>query len=162
MPPAGKWARTPSHVGATFRAKALAVDQRRNMTDPERRLWRSLRKDLPEDGSHFRRQVAIGPYVADFVHLGARLIVEVDGNQHGFERQARHDEKRDAYLANAGFEVLRFSNHDVMRATRSVVDTIFAALHPSPPTPYPSPRGGGEARASRSSSQQPSLSGDVS
>jgi very-short-patch-repair endonuclease len=162
MTPAKKWARTPSHVGTTLHAKALALGQRRNMTDPERKLWRSLRKDLLEDGSHFRRQVAIGPYVADFLHLGARLVVEVDGNQHGFEKQLKHDEKRDAYLAGIGFRVLRFSNHEVVTAMRSVIDTIFAALHSSPPTPYPSPQGGGESQASRSLSQLPSLSGDVS
>ena len=132
------------------------------MTDAERKLWRYLRKYLPETGSHFRRQVAIGPYVADFLHLRARLVIEVDGNQHGFERQMKHDRKRDAYLADAGFRVLRFSNYEVATAIMSVVDTISASLHSSPPTPYPSPQGGGESQASRSSGQLPSFSGDVS
>jgi len=132
------------------------------VTEPERKLWRSLRKFLPKDDTHFRKQVAIGPYVVDFVHFGARLVIEVDGNQHGFEKQLIHDEKRDAYLAEAGFRVLRFSNHDVKTAIMTVVDTIFAALNVPPPPLTPPREGGGEAQASNLNSQSPRLSGDVS
>jgi very-short-patch-repair endonuclease len=55
---------------------------RANTTDAERTLWRHLRK-LETEGTHFRRQVPIGPYVADFACMAARLVIEVDGSQHG-------------------------------------------------------------------------------
>jgi very-short-patch-repair endonuclease len=55
---------------------------RANTTAAEQILWRHLRR-LDVKGSHFRRQVVIGPYIADFACLAERLIVEVDGSQHG-------------------------------------------------------------------------------
>jgi very-short-patch-repair endonuclease len=129
------------------RAVASAKAMRRQLTEPERRLWWHLRHRLPIEQTHFRRQVAIGPYVADFCCLSARLIVEVDGNQHGFAKAIAHDEQRDAFLSRQGFCVLRFSNFDVMRGIDGVLETIHAALQAQqPPPPTPSPQGGGEKR----------------
>src|SRR5262245_19812158 len=71
----------------------LARRLRREMTDAERRLWRQLRlRQL--HGCKFRRQVAIGPYVADFACLERRIVVEVDGGQHC---DSRTDPARDRY-----------------------------------------------------------------
>jgi len=114
------------------------------MTEPEKRLWWHLRHRLALSGTHFRRQVAIGGYVADFCCLPHRLVVEVDGEQHGFEGQRDRDGKRTTELEQAGFRVLRFSNREVMTETASVLDTILAAIGGTPPTPGPSPQGGGE------------------
>ena len=77
------------------------------------------------DGSHIRRQVAIGPYVADFCCLSEHVVVEVDGGQHSTDRNAAHDAGRTAELNRRGFRVLRFTNADVMRDIDSVVETIF-------------------------------------
>ncbi|MGB8276453.1 MAG: endonuclease domain-containing protein [Methylovirgula sp.] len=115
------------------------------MTEPERKLWKALRWRLPVEGTHFRRQVPLGPYIADFCSHGARLIIEVDGNQHGDEASITRDAVRMAYLASQGYRVLPFSNHDVITAIDSVLDTIAAAFERTP-TPGPSPQGGGEAR----------------
>jgi very-short-patch-repair endonuclease len=125
---------------ATF-AKAM----RREMTEPERKLWKAMRWRLPVEGTHFRRQVPLGPYIADFCSYGARLIIEVDGNQHGDDTSITRDAARTAHLESQGYRVLRFSNHDVMVAIDSVLDTIAAALEMTP-TPNPSPQGGGESR----------------
>jgi very-short-patch-repair endonuclease len=128
------------------RAVAAARTLRRAMTEPERRLWWHLRHRLSIGGTHFRRQVAIGPYVTDFCCLGARLVVEVDGDQHGSDAGLAHDARRDVYLAQQGFRILRFSNYDVVRHVDEVLDTILAALDPAPPPPpAPSPQGGGES-----------------
>jgi very-short-patch-repair endonuclease len=51
---------------------------RANCTAAEDILWRHLRR-MKVEGSHFRRQVVIGPYIADFACLTKRLIIEVDG-----------------------------------------------------------------------------------
>jgi very-short-patch-repair endonuclease len=129
------------------------------MTEPERRPWRQLRARLPVAGSHFRRQVALGGYVVDFCCLSPRLVIEVDGGQHGFEADAAYDERRTRSLEAQGFRVLRFSNAEAMRSIDSVLDTIFSALntpheraaaHPAAgvsgrtsPTSNSSPQGGG-------------------
>lgn len=94
--------------------------------------------------------MAIGPYVVDFVCLGARLVIEVDGDQHGEERALLYDAKRSTWLESQGLRVLRFTNWQVMTESQMVIDTVYAALTghdefcPTPPTPIPSPRGGGE------------------
>ncbi|WP_262296218.1 endonuclease domain-containing protein [Microvirga sesbaniae] len=121
------------------------------MTDAERRLWWHLKR-VPLAGTHFRKQAPIGPYVADFVCHSARLILEVDGSQHGSESGLRSDAARSAWLKMQGYQVLRFWNHDVMNQIDVVLDTIYAALYTASsngagadtPTPNPSPQGGGE------------------
>ncbi|TWT22045.1 endonuclease domain-containing protein [Luteimonas wenzhouensis] len=102
------------------RARAL----RAGMTDAERVLWRCLRmRQLA--GHRFRRQVPIGSYVADFACLQARLVVEVDGGQHA---GARGDAVRDAFLRAAGFEVVRFWNHEVLGNPEAVCEAILGWL----------------------------------
>ncbi len=85
----------------------FAKHLRHRMTGSEIRLWRHLRAHRLY-GEKFRRQQPIGPYVLDFVHFGARLIVKADGGRHN---EAAHDQKRDAWLRAQGFKVLRFWNN---------------------------------------------------
>jgi very-short-patch-repair endonuclease len=122
--------------------RARARSLRHRQTEPEQKLWWHLRHRLPMQQSHFRRQVPIGPYVADFCCLRAKLIVEVDGNQHSLDATIAHDARRTAYLKAQGFSVLRFSNREVMTEINGVLEAIYASL--STPTPNPSPQGGGE------------------
>jgi very-short-patch-repair endonuclease len=125
---------------------------RRDVTDAERKLWRGLRA-LPMKDSHFRRQPPIGPYFADFACHAKRLVVELDGGQHGDHEDARRDAKRDVYMKSNGYRVLRFWNNDVMRNLDGVLQTAADTLSTAaPPTPDPSPplRGGrGNSSAER-------------
>jgi very-short-patch-repair endonuclease len=107
----------------TSRARAL----RREATPAERRLWAQL-KQIDISGSHFRRQAPIGPYFADFACHRTRLVVEVDGEQHGFDAGRRHDSVRTRFLEAQGYRVLRFWNAEVVDNLDGVVETICAAL----------------------------------
>ncbi|MEW6124983.1 MAG: endonuclease domain-containing protein [Pseudomonadota bacterium] len=141
--------------GATVaRARAL----RRTMTDAERKLWTLLR-DRRLAGAKFRRQVPIGPYVADFLSYPHRIVVEADGGQHA---ESARDTVRDRWLGENGFRVFRFWNTDVLANPEGVLTALLDALasSPSPPAPLPqgerggasgpSPRAGeGGARPSR-------------
>jgi very-short-patch-repair endonuclease len=89
--------------------------------------------------------VPIGPFVADFACLKRRLIIEVDGDQHGTDDALAYDARRDAYLKREGFGLLRFSNREIMTEIDAVLDTVHAALVATTPTPYPSPQGGGDS-----------------
>jgi very-short-patch-repair endonuclease len=99
------------------------------MTDAERRLWYRLRARR-FGGYKFKRQVPIGSYVVDFACLGRKLIIEIDGGQHA---TAANDGVRDKCLAAAGFRVLRFWNHDVLRSTDAVLAEILSALEQCEP-----------------------------
>src|ERR1700742_407950 len=68
-------------VISTSIRRAAAKKLRANTTPHERTLWRAM-KELPVDGTHFRRQAPIGPYVVDFLCPAAHLIIELDGGHH--------------------------------------------------------------------------------
>ena len=126
-------------------AKPLKADKRvprarslrRAMTDAERKLWWRLR-GLKIDGSHFRRQATIGPYYADFACHEHRLVIEVDGGGHAEETRVIADRARTDFLVSCGYRVMRFWNHDVLKDTEAVMETVNEALQ-RPPTPNPSP-----------------------
>ena len=98
------------------------------MTPHEKMIWRAMRERLPAGRAHFRRQVVVGSYIVDFCDLGARLVVEIDGNQHGEPVARERDQIRDAFLRDQFFRVLRFSNAEVQQQIDVVLDTILAAL----------------------------------
>lgn len=91
-----------------------ARNLRRKMTLPEVILWQELRRDRFRS-LRFRRQHPTGPYILDFYCSTARLAIEIDGRLHENERQSRHDEQRDRWLANHGIRVLRIAAADVLR-----------------------------------------------
>jgi very-short-patch-repair endonuclease len=97
------------------------------MTDAERKLWHSLKARRFQD-LHIRRQVPMGRYIADFVCHATKLVIEIDGAQHGFDRNLQTDAARDAWFSLQGYRVLRFWNGQVLHEHESVLDTIFAAV----------------------------------
>ena len=106
---------------AISRSKSLRID----MTPPERRLWNRLnRRQL--DGLKFRRQAAIGPYIADFLSHDA-MIVELDGDTHAEIVQLRRDERRTQFLEAKGFRVIRFYNSEIREDLDDVVRRIRIA-----------------------------------
>ncbi len=98
---------------------------RRMQTEAEKLLWYAL-QGRRLNGYKFRRQAPIGPYVADFLCMTARLIVEVDGGQHAIRRA--YDEQRDRYLRNEGYEVVRYWNNEVLENLEGVLTTLTLAL----------------------------------
>ena len=107
---------------------AFARSLRRRMTPEEVKLWVRLRAWRSE-GNHFRRQAPVDGYVLDFVCRKHRLIVEVDGSQHGDDRGREYDEKRDAHFRSMGYRIARLWNADINRDPDAAADTIWAILH---------------------------------
>jgi len=103
---------------------------RANTTNAEDLLWQKLRR-FPMTGSHFRRQVPIGPYVADFACMAARLIIEVDGSQHGDDDIRRRDDTRTRWFEAKGYRVLRFWNNDLTSNMDGALEAIYAAVYGS-------------------------------
>ncbi len=113
-----------------------ARDLRRNMSEPEIMLWSRLRR-LRDQGFPFRRQHPFRGYYLDFACLSRRLVVEVDGFQHGDDLQADHDLVRDQVLQRHGFKVIRVWAGEVRRNLSSVMETILAALEEASSLPSP-------------------------
>ncbi len=112
-------------------AKRLRTD----MSEPEGILWAELRAGRFSN-IKFRRQVPIDRYIADFLCHEYKLIIELDGEQHG--EMVEQDAARDAILARHGFRVLRIWNHELRSNKQLVLDNIWHAIESGD---TPSPRG---------------------
>jgi primosomal protein N' (replication factor Y) len=97
---------------------------RKTLTDAETRLWFHLRRRQLA-GFRFRRQHPIGSYVADFVCIEARLVIELDGSQH---LDSIPDARRDNRIRAEGFHILRVWNDDAVMRTDEVLELILASL----------------------------------
>jgi very-short-patch-repair endonuclease len=129
-------------VSSRVRANARAL--RKNSTDAERALWSEVR-DHRLNGAGFRRQVPIGNYIADFVCHSAKLVIELDGGRHFSDQAEKKDAARTTVIKANGFQVIRFSNHDVMTNRAGVLETIAAAVAERAPTlTLPRKRGRGQ------------------
>lgn len=117
------------------RAKQL----RRDMTPPERALWKILRGHRLESWK-FTRQVPVPPYILDFAARRERLAIELDGESHA--TQEAHDQRRTWFLESEGWRVIRFSNADAVSNPEGVATMILEALSACSPSPQPSPRRG--------------------
>ncbi|MBX2906031.1 MAG: leucine--tRNA ligase [Taibaiella sp.] len=120
--------------------KQFKQELTRNPTATEEHLWNFLRRD--QLGAKFRRQHIIGSFIVDFVSLSHNLIIEVDGEIH--KGQVVEDNARTENLEERGFNVMRFSNHEVLHDTEKVIKKIKQQLGLQP-TSSPSGRSGGAA-----------------
>jgi very-short-patch-repair endonuclease len=110
-----------------------ARELRKIMNAPEAKLWNALRQ-LRALGHHFRRQVPIGRYYADFCCHRRCLIIEVDGDTHGSQEAIAYDAVRDEFLRQEGYRVLRVTNLDVMRNLDGVITQVLRLLDQPPPS----------------------------
>ena len=121
----------------TERAKAM----RKAMSEPETRMWLTLRAER-FDSVKFRRQKVIGQYIADFAANQPKLVIEIDGDSHA--HQEAYDAERSRFLEQQGYTVIRFTNSEVMTNMEGVLERlseVIAQLRASPPLPTLSPEG---------------------
>lgn len=123
------WDEAAKMVSTSIR-RAAAKRLRANTTPHERILWRAL-KDLPIEGSHFRRQAPIGPYVVDFFCPAKRLILEIDGGHHNEDDVAEHDRNRQQWLESEGYRVIRFWNSEIAGDLTAVLERIYVEIYGS-------------------------------
>lgn len=117
---------TPPPIAVT-RARAL----RRNPTDAEKAMWALLRGSFAD--WRFRRQVPLGFAIADFASHRARVVIEIDGGQHG----GAADVARTAMVEREGYRVVRFWNNEVLGNLDGVARALAGVLEggvQSPPS----------------------------
>ena len=103
----------------------LARTLRKRMTDEEKHLWYDFLKKLP---TPVYRQKVIGGYIVDFFIARAKLVIELDGSQHGWGENKKADERRDFYLSSWGLTVLRYTNEEVKKQFDAVCGDILLHL----------------------------------
>jgi very-short-patch-repair endonuclease len=132
-------------VTGNFKPRNTArVKELRNQATPaERKLWHMLsRRQIA--GYKFSRQMPVGPYFVDFLCREAMLVVELDGWLH--DMQQDYDQRRDNFLADQGYAIVRFTNADVLGNLDSIVQMIESALAETGPPPTPPACGRGQER----------------
>lgn len=104
--------------------KSFSKANKKNATEAEQKLWEAVRDR--KLGYKIRRQHAIGIFIADFLVLEKKLVIEVDGEIH--QNQKEYDEERTRFLNNEGYTVIRFTNHEVINDLESVLEKIKSEL----------------------------------
>ena len=104
-----------------FQRKGVRLELRKNQTPQETILWAKLRNN--QTGYKWKRQVSIGPYIADFYCWEKLLVVELDGSQHLENKE--YDKEREKYFLNLGIRTIRFWNNEVNQNIEGVYDKIY-------------------------------------
>lgn len=104
---------------------SLSKNLRNAMTKEEKHIWYDFLKQLPQT---FNRQKVIGEYIVDFYCANAKIVVEIDGSQHGTLENREYDQNRTNYLNSIGITVLRYSNDDIHKRFREVCLDILKHL----------------------------------
>ena len=107
--------------------KSFAREHRSKGTKGEAVLWKYVLR-ASKTGFQFNRQFAIGNYIVDFISRKLKLIIEIDGSSHYGEEKSIKDFEREQYLRKLGYEILRFSERDVIYSKNEVAGAIFYAV----------------------------------
>ncbi len=102
-----------------------AKELRRNMTAEERRLWFGCLRDFP---IRIRRQEILCGYIADFYCSQAKLVIELDGEQHTRPEDRRKDDIRTRKMESRGYKVIRIPNREVWRNLAGVKAYIYREI----------------------------------
>ena len=97
---------------------------RKNQTPTERIIWQRLR-NRQIAGCKFRRQHAVNNFIVDFYCEEIKLIIEIDGDVHGYKKQELGDKIRQEILIKMGFNVVHYANNDVYANTENVLEDIL-------------------------------------
>ena len=117
--------------GAKSWLRRRAREMRKEMTPHEKAMWRLLHEGELM-ALNWRRQATFGNYILDFVSHSARLVIEVDGSQHAVTENVESDAERTEWLRTEGYTVLRFWNHEAVKARDDVWRTIHATAANTP------------------------------
>ena len=115
---------TMNRIINNFTRKEVRKELRKNETPEEKILWEKLRDN--QTSFKWRRQVSIGPYIADFYCRSKLLIIELDGSQH--IENKKYDEERNKYFENLGIRTIRFWNSEINKNLKEVLEKINSEL----------------------------------
>jgi very-short-patch-repair endonuclease len=108
--------------------KEYASENRNDSTKAEACMWKFVLSSKKMKGYSFRRQRPVLQYIADFMCKELKLIIEVDGISHSWEKVAAKDEARQKALEVAGFVVLRYTDEEVLTGIQSVFEKVDACI----------------------------------
>ena len=90
-------------------------------------------------GYKFRRQYNIGYCIVDFYCHELKLIIEVDGYSHEDEEIYKHDLKRQKFLENLNYKIIRFTDEQVLKDLNNVINGLIFEITKLNPANDPTP-----------------------
>jgi very-short-patch-repair endonuclease len=111
-------------TGYNKKLRPFASKLRKEMTKSESCLWKYDLKSGKMCGYHFRRQRSVLKYIADFMSVELKLVIELDGATHMLDDVIEKDIKKQKDLENAGFIVMRFTDNEVLTGIEGVAEKI--------------------------------------
>ena len=110
--------------GAKPEIFANAKSLRKNMTMAEKLLWSYLKEN--KLGVRFKPQHPIDVFIADFYCHELKLVVEVDGEIHRFQKE--HDENRTIEMQRYKIEIIRFTNDEILNSIDKVTEQLKSKI----------------------------------
>jgi leucyl-tRNA synthetase len=166
----GKEEKQYGYINSTFQewknTFEFAKRNRKNLTETEDKMWQLVRNRYI-DNYKFRRQHPIAGFIPDFVCLERKLIIEIDGGYHNEEEQIIFDEARENWLKEFGFDIIRFTNEQVLENITNIKKAISERLEElkekaessNSQAPLPWRGEGGEVSLRRETSTMPGYAG---
>lgn len=113
-----------NHYGYNAKLQPFANQLRKDLTKAEACLWKYALRAGMRKGYSFRRQRPVLNFIADFMCKELKLVIEVDGITHTWEETVVKDRIKDEKLKEAGFQILRFDDEDVLKNINKVIEEI--------------------------------------
>ncbi len=111
-----------------LKLKQLARNLRNNSTLSEVLFWNEV-KGKQILGYQFLRQKPIGNFIVDFYCPKLKLVIEIDGDSHGFNRTIQQDKMKEKYLQTIGLEIIRYDDLDIKTSIGSILDHLIDWIH---------------------------------
>ena len=107
--------------------RGLARLLRRNATDAERLLWKTMVNDRRFAGRGFKRQVPIGQHIAEFVSFPLRIVLDLLPPQESEASAQARAEKR-AWLSGRGYRIIEMKTAEIEEDVQEVLDRLDLEL----------------------------------
>ena len=104
--------------------KQIRDELKKNPTEAEIIIWEYLKNK--KTGLKIRRQHIVDNFIADFIWLPKKLVIEIDGKIHKFQKE--YDQMRTERLTELGFKIIRFTNEVVKAKPNEVFSQIKHVL----------------------------------
>ena len=116
----------PNFLPYNPKLKQFGRDLRNQGQISEAMLWKHLKNK--QTGYTFNRQRPVLNYIADFLCLELRLVIEIDGASHFSAEAQAKDAERDRQMQAIGLTVIRVKDSEVRKDPERVAKGIMEQL----------------------------------
>ena len=107
-----------SEVKLSYKELEALKELRQNLSKAEAVLWDELKNK--KGAAKFRKKYTIGAFLVDYVCLAKNIIIEFSGKE--------DEAARTTYFTNEGFNIVHFSNEEVIENVLLAVSKINTAI----------------------------------